>query len=76
MHIIILLPLHNVERTTSRHSKSKNIYISREKSVRKKKKKKFPSKIAVQQFHLNLFPTIHAIRQLRKRATTILRANN
>lgn len=39
MHIIILLPLHNVERTTSRHSKSKNIYISREKSVRKKKKK-------------------------------------
>lgn len=75
MHIIILLPLHNVERTTSRHSKSKNIYISREKSVRKKKKK-FPSKIAVQQFHLNLFPRIHAIRQLRKRATTILRANN
>lgn len=73
MHIIILLPLHNVQLHATLNPR---IYTFRAKRVSEKKKKKFPSKIAVQQFHLNLFPTIHAIRQLRKRAATILRANN
>lgn len=72
MHIIILL--HYTTSNVRLHATlNPRIYTFRAKRVSEKKKN---SKIAVQQFHLNLFPTIHAIRQLRKRAATILRANN